>query len=321
MNEYKDSFLEFINNSKTIFISSHVSVDGDNLGSITALLNFLKDLGKDVYVLKSDIIPEGYNFLPSIDEIVSYDELNNKVADLYITLDCADLDRLGSNKDVFLRSKNKMVIDHHVTNVGYGDLNIIEPYISSTCEILADILFRTNKKISSDVATSLYTGISTDTGRFLYTNVGPETFEIAKKLMLIGADTEKININLFQSRPMRKLRILQRGIEKMKVCFDGKLTYTFISQRDLQETGAYIYDLDEIVNFIRDTKGVLASFIVKEQDDNSYKISLRSKGSLNVSKIAQKFGGGGHINASGLTYNGKLDEIIESLVKEIKNAI
>lgn len=320
MNEYKDRFLELVNNSKTIFISSHVSVDGDNLGSITALLNFLRDMGKDAYVLKSDIIPESYNFLPSIDDIVLYKDLN-KNADLYITLDCADLDRLGDNKEIFLNTEKKMVIDHHITNCGYGDLNIVEPDISSTCEILADILFRTDKKISRDVATSLYTGISTDTGRFLYTNVSPETFEIAKKLMILGADTETININLFQSRPMRKLKILQRGIEKMNACLDGKLTYTIITQNDLKETGAFIYDLDEIVNFIRDTEGVLASFIVKEQETNLYKVSLRSKGDLNVSKIAQKFGGGGHVNASGLTYHGEIDDIVKSLVKEIKNAI
>lgn len=320
MNNYKDSFLEMIKDSKTIFISSHVSVDGDNLGSITAMLNFLRDMGKDAYVLKSDIIPESYNFLPAIADIVEYKDLN-KDADLYITLDCADLERLGENKEIFLNTDNKMVIDHHITNEGYGDLNIVEPDISSTCEILADILFRTNERISPDVATSLYTGISTDTGRFLYTNVGPETFEIAKQLMLLGADTEKININLFQSRPMRKLRILQHGIKNMVSCLDGRLTYTVVSQEDLKETGAFVYDLDEIVNFIRDTEGVMASFIVKEQDDGTFKVSLRSKGELNVSNIAQKFGGGGHINASGLTYSGDVNDLVNMLVKEIKNAI
>ena len=317
---YAEKFLEAVEAAKKICISSHVSVDGDNLGSITALYNFLKDMGKDVTLLKSDIIPNQYNFLPGLSEIVSPEDFSG-TCDLYFSMDCADLDRLGDNRDTFLNAKTRVVIDHHMTNEGYGNINFIEPEISSTCELLSEILFRTNKTISNDVATSLFTGLSTDTGRFLYTNVKAQTFNVAERLLSLGADMNMINLNIYQSKPIRKLRILEIWLEKMTEALDGALTYTVITREDMERAGAFIYDLDEIINFIRDTEGVLVSFIVKEVEDDVYKVSLRSKGNLDVSKVATGFGGGGHKNASGLTYNGKLEELIKSLTEAIKNEL
>ena len=130
-----------------------------------------------------------------------------------------------------------------------------------------------------------------------------------------------INLNIYQSKPIRKLRILEIGLEKMTEALDGALTYTVITRDDMEKAGAFIYDLDEIINFIRDTEGVSVSFIVKEVEDDVYKVSLRSKGDLDVSKVATEFGGGGHKNASGLTYKGKVDELINSLTEAIKNEL
>ena len=317
---YAEKFSEAIKNANKVCISSHVSVDGDNLGSITALYNFLKDMGKDVTLLKSDIIPNQYKFLPGLSEIVSPEDFSGE-CDLYFSMDCADLDRLGDNRDTFLDAKTRVVIDHHMTNEGYGNINFIEPEISSTCELLSEILFRTCETLSSDVATCLFTGLSTDTGRFLYTNVKAETFNVAEKLLSLGADMNLINLNIYQSKPIRKLRILEIGLEKMTEALDGALTYTVITRDDMEKAGAFIYDLDEIINFIRDTEGVSVSFIVKEVEDDVYKVSLRSKGDLDVSKVATEFGGGGHKNASGLTYKGKVDELINSLTEAIKNEL
>lgn len=310
-------FMEAVNKAETIFISSHIGVDCDNIGSVTALFGVLKGMNKDVYMLESDTMPDAYKFLPNINELRNQESIDF-LPDLYVSLDSGDLNRLGPNVETFKKAKYKVVIDHHDTNPGYGDLNIIDPEMSSTCQLLYEIFEALDIEISSDVATSLFSGISTDTGRFLYDNVSPRTFEIAGKLIELGADRSLANFNLFMNRPLRKLEILKVGLDKAEFLLDGYLAITDISQKDLEDTGASVDDLDEIVAFIRDTEGVEVSAIIKEYGDNFYKVSLRSKTCVNVGKLAQDLGGGGHIRAAGASVYGNIEEIKEKIIAYVR---
>lgn len=311
-------FFEAVDKAKTIFISSHIGVDCDNIGSVTALFGVLKDMNKEVYMLKSDVIPNAYNFLPYIDEVVDPEDIDFD-ADLYVSLDSGDLNRLGPNVNRFNNAKFKVVIDHHDTNIGYGDLNIIYPKISSTCEILFELLNSYGINITRNIATSLFSGISTDTGRFLYDNVTPRTFEIVGHLLEYGADKSLANFNLFMNRPRRKLEILKIGLDKSEFLLDGYLALTYISLKDLELADASIHDLDEIVEFLRDTEGVEVAAIIKQYEENVFKLSMRSKSKFNVGKLAQLLGGGGHVKAAGATFEGNDKELREKIIEYVKN--
>ncbi|MDD7761896.1 MAG: bifunctional oligoribonuclease/PAP phosphatase NrnA [Firmicutes bacterium] len=319
MSDLKDKAFklkDLIDSANSIALSSHVSVDGDNLGSSLALYIALKNMGKEVIVYKSDEIPNAYNFLPSVDEFAIWNDLVSH--DLYISLDCGDIERLGKNKELFTIAKNKVVIDHHKTNPGYGDLNIIEFEKSSTCELLFELFMLMDFNITPNMATALFSGISTDTGRFLYSNTSPRTFEIAKILLEYGADKDTAYLNLFMNRPRRKLEVLKIGLEKAEF-IDDFLAISTILKEDLKSSGASIHELDEIGDFLRDTEGIEVAALIKEADDGIYKISLRSKEYLNVGSVAYDLGGGGHIKAAGATMKGNLDEVKEKLINRILN--
>lgn len=311
-------FFEAVDKANTFFLSSHIGVDCDNIGSLTALFAVLKNMGKNVYLLKSDYIPEVYHFLPHIDEVVEEEDLDFE-ADLYVSLDSGDLHRLGPNVERFNKAKYRVVIDHHDTNVGYGDLNIIHANIGSTCEILFELLNASDINITPGIATSLFSGISTDTGRFLYDNVTPRTFEIAGYLLGKGADRNTANYNLFMNRPKRKLEILKRGLVKAEFLLDGYLALTDISLDDLELADASIHDLDEIVEFLRDTEGVEVAAIIKQYDENIFKLSMRSKNEFNVGSLAKQLGGGGHVKAAGATFEGNKEDLREKIIEYVKS--
>ncbi|MCI6610366.1 MAG: bifunctional oligoribonuclease/PAP phosphatase NrnA [Ezakiella sp.] len=310
-------FIEAVDAANTIYISSHVSVDGDNIGSILAMYQVLKKLNKDVYVLKSDVIPKTYAFLPDVDKIIE-PNCDLKDADLYIALDSADKKRLGENALFFDAAKNRVVIDHHETNVGFGDINVIDPKISSTCELLANIFLAAGYEFTPEIATCLFNGISSDTGRFLYTNVSIQTMEIAKFLMENGADTKTINTHLYQSRSIENLNAIKLGLSNMHI--EEYVSYSTISLKEMSEYNLIESDLDEIINYIRDIEGIMVAFVIKEKETNFYKVSMRSKKTFDVSKIASHFDGGGHINAAGFSYTGNIKDLISEIMGLIKDA-
>lgn len=318
--KFINDFENSIKNAKKIFISSHVGVDCDNLSSCLAIYSYLISLKKEAYLLKSDFIPESYNYLPFIEKFTDSEDVDIKDCDLYISLDSTDIDRLGDNKNIFLDAKTKIVIDHHATNIGYGDYNLIIPEASSTCEIIYNLFNSLEFKITKDIATILYSGISTDTGRLLYDNVSSNTFRVMANLKDLGANTKEINFNLFQSRPLAKVNILKLALNNMKIIKD-KIAYTYVTTDMLKEANANLHDLDEIIEYIRDISGIEGAFLVKQYGENFYKVSLRSKKYIDVSKIASKFNGGGHIRAAGLTYYGTIEDIISLLTKEFTNAL
>ncbi|MDO5717108.1 MAG: DHH family phosphoesterase [Tissierellia bacterium] len=307
-----DKWFHSLETAQTIYLSSHVSVDVDNLGSTIALYKILKQMGKDAHILQSDIIPIAYEFLPNISD---FEQELLAVPDMYITLDSASLDRIGPHVEIFQKSPIKVVIDHHNSNVGYGDINIIDPNISSTCELLYQICKSYKIEIDEDIATLLFAGISGDTGRFLYSNADEMTYHAAADLVKLNANVKAINENLYQRRSLGKTRILKNVIEHMHLLFNGKLNYSIITRDMLKEAGAYIYELDEAINILRDIDGVEAAFLIKEADDDVYKVSLRSKSYVPVDVISEAFGGGGHKKAAGLTYKGDVNVLVDMLTK------
>lgn len=318
--------MEKINNLKkkiveatSIGVASHIDPDGDNLGSICALKKSLEIFGKEVFLYIDDQIPRSYQFLPGVDE--SSEIETNRRHDLFFALDCADQERLGKRVgDLFDRAKTKVVIDHHLTNQGYGDLNFIE-IVSSTGELLYEILKQADLPIDEKVATCLYTAISSDTGSFKYDSTSSRTHEIAADLLSHQIDLNEITINLYQRRSLAKTNLLMRAMQNLKILEDGKIALTRISLDDLDKVQAEHSDTDGIVEFIRDIDGVELAIFLKDSKRSGSKISMRSKGDIDASKIAVKFGGGGHKRAAGASFNGDLDQCQEAILKVVNDEI
>lgn len=292
-----------IDSAKSIAIASHLSPDGDNLGSINAMYGMLTNLEKDTTFILNDEVPQSFKFLPFIDEFKSPDEIKEKSFDLFIALDCGDMNRLGDQvKKIFVSSKNSVNIDHHNTNDFFADINIVDVEATATCEVLFDVFKNLKLYLDKKIATSLYTGISTDTGSFKYDSVRPKTFEIAAELLKFKINFNEINTCIYQTRSKEKTDLLVRSLNSIKYFNDDKIALVKVTIDDLKKTGAKKMDSDGIVEFVRDIEGVEVAVLLKEKE-NAVRLSMRSKSFINCSKVASKFNGGGHIRAAGGTFH------------------
>lgn len=312
-----NSFLELekeIKNANSIFIGSHVSPDGDNLGSSLGLYWALKKLDKDVKVLYVDPIPENYKFLPGIEDIVEVP--SGKEVDLFIALDCGDKHRLGQNEVLAENAKVLMNIDHHASNPYYGDYNIVLKDSSSTAEVVYQLLKEMNIPIDKKIATNIYTGISADTGSFMYSNTGAKTHKIVAELYEYDIDIENININLYQSRSLGKTKLFSKALSDLELYYDNKVGLIYVSLDMLKKSEAKKEDTEGLVENIRDIENIEVAVLLKEEEDY-IRVSTRSKEYVDVSKICSAFDGGGHKRASGCTLYGDVKDAKTKLLKEI----
>lgn len=309
------NFQNIIKKYNSFAIVSHLNPDGDNLGSIISLYYFLSDLGKNVYPLELDIIPNDLLFLTK--KIPFTNDVNIEV-DVLIAVDCGDKKRLGNIDNIFNNAKEVVSIDHHIVKEYYGTLNLVDPYISSTCELITNFLIYSNASITKEIATPLLTGILTDTGRFLYERSTSETLKTSAKLMDFGADKNYIVKQLFQYYNLNSLKAINEINEKAKFFYNNKLVVTVANKSLLKKYNVSIPDIDQAINYYRDCKEVEVSCLIKEIDKNNYKISFRSKNYINVSEIAATFGGGGHKFAAGCTLSGDLENILNKIIERFK---
>lgn len=307
---------ELILNAAKILIITHENPDGDAIGSSLGFMNGLVKLGKDVEVAVP-AINEMYSFLPGFELLKK--EINPEDYDLCIALDSSDLDRLGTLRPAFEKIEKTIVIDHHITNQNFGDVNYVNAVASSTCQNIIVILATLDVAINKDIATCIYTGILTDTGGFRY-NVQSETFEFAGMLLETGIDIAKIYRILFDTTTEARTRLLGRALNTLEILADGKIAFSYVTAKDFEELGNQDGDQEGIVNYGRDIEGVEVSIFVREKD-GMRKVSLRSNEYLNVSLIASKYSGGGHVKAAGFETSKTIEEIKEELVVEIKRQL
>lgn len=314
-----DDILEQIKKAEKIVILTHESPDGDAIGSSLATKLLLEKLGK-----KSDVIIPEYSrlfkFLPETDTII--ESSKETKYDLAISVDCADLKRL-EGKEYFEKAKNTIVIDHHGSNNMFGDINFVNPASPACCEVLAGLFGYFKIDISIDIGTCLLTGIITDTGGFRHTGITPETFEFTADLIRLGVDETDIYKRTLNTKTKPSFELSKIAIDRMELLEDGKISFTYLTKEDEEQTGAEPGDHEGVVEIGRDIEGVEVSIFLrqKEKGKEGYKISLRSGKTVNVSDVCMMFGGGGHPGAAGAFAQGSVEEIKEKLVKEIKKSI
>ncbi len=305
-----------INSADVIVVSGHIRPDGDCAGSVTAIYNYITENYKEKKVyLVLEKIPE--SILKCIDE-PQYTDVSDVIEtpDLFISLDCSSPDRLGAAEELFNKSKFRVVIDHHKTNVFFGNMNIVEPESSSASEVLFKLL--DFEKISLKTAKSIYLGIVHDTGVFKYSCTSCETMKIAGRLLSVGVDSASIIDESFYSKTWKQNKVLAAALNNAELSEDGFIAYSVLSSEDMNKLEATPADTDGVVEQIRLTDGVEVALFIREDEKNLFKISMRAKtGIIDVSEIARKYGGGGHKMAAGFMMEGFAEEVTARLINEI----
>lgn len=300
-------------------ITAHVRLDGDALGSELALYLMLKDLGKEAVVLNQDATPENYRFLPASRQIV-HDIAHPEKYDVGFVLDCSDLDRVGKIAPDIAKIKTLINIDHHVSNGGFCQLSLLDPKASSTGELLCRLMRKMQVKMTPDICTNLYAAILTDTGGFRYSNTHQETLRVAGDLVEGGADPQWISENIYENYPPAKLKLLALVMETLALDMETKTASLVVTERHLRDAGASLELTDGFIEIPRTVSGIDITMLYTQMGEKQYKLSLRSKGQVNVEKIARRFGGGGHINAAACRIDGEIDAIklqVLDLIKEL----
>lgn len=313
-----DEILKQIQKVEKIVILTHESPDGDAVGSSLAMKLILEKLEKKADV----IIPEYsrlFNFLPSAEEIMIDSEIKNY--DLAISVDCATLKRMAK-KEYFENAKSTIVIDHHGSNTMYGDLNYVNPASPACCEVIAGMVKSYEIDITKDIGTCLMTGIITDTGGFRHVGITPETFEFTADLIRLGVDVPDIYKRTLNTKTRANFELTKKVMDRMEILEDGKVTFTYMNKQDEEEVGAEPGDHEGLVEIGRDIEGVEVSiFIRQKENEDAYKISMRSGNKVNVSDICFLFGGGGHPRAAGALIQGNVEQVKEKLMKEVRKAL
>ena len=309
--------LEAIDQGEKFLITAHVRPDGDALGSELALFLLLTDLGKEAVICNQDDTPEHYRFLPAAERIVH--ELENiEKYDVAFILDCSELDRVGKISGDIVRVKTLINIDHHVSNGGFCQLKLLDPKASSTGELLYRLMRKMQVKLTKDICTNLYAAILTDTGGFRYSSTHQETLWAAGDLVEGGASPQWISENIYESDSPVKLQLLSRVLETLTLDMKTKTASLVVTQQHLQDTGAMMEHTDGFIDIPRTVKGIDISMLYTQTEGTHFKLSLRSKGKVNVEKIARKFGGGGHINAAACRVEGNIDEIKQRVLEAVR---
>jgi len=303
-----------IKESDNIVLISHVNPDGDALGSSLSMYNILKNMGKNVTIVNTTELASYLDFLPNFDKVKK--QLPKKI-DLMISFDCGSFDRLGiEEKPSFLIN-----IDHHISNTNYGDINLIEE-AASTSQVVFNILEANGVEIDTDSAICIYTALVTDTGNFQYESVTDEVFRVASELVKCGVKPDFISKMLYERDRLSRLRFLAKALDTLELHLEGKVGSVEVTNELMAITGAIKDDTDGLVNMVRKLESVEVAMMLREEENGDIKISLRSKNYVDVSKIAVKYGGGGHIRASGATISGKtFSEIKQMLLEDIKGEL
>ncbi len=303
-----------IEKSKKILICPHKNVDGDGLGSAYALKLALLKIGKEAQV---EIEQRDCN--NRILKIIKDIETEAFEPDLIIAVDCGDVERLGDRAKRFTEFDNTVNIDHHGTNVGYARVNYVDGCAAAAGEIIFDLIKYMNITIDDEIASNLYVAISSDTGGFAYSNTTAHTHSVAGELIGFNIDFPAINAYLFHTNTNRELMLIKEALDTLEVIADGKIASVTVTKAVIDKYNATDSELGGIVDYPRSIDTVIIAFYFKEFD-GGVKVSMRSTGP-DVSAIAVKYGGGGHIRASGCAINKPIDEVKKMLYADAVSVI
>lgn len=311
----KKQIKKLIDDNNSILLLTHIRPDGDAVGSVLSLYNYLLTLNKDVDMVIIDS-PLIFNFLPGYNDIKVNTDKNY---DLGIVVDCATRDRIGQNTDLLSQCKYIINIDHHINNTKYGNLNYICGDVSSCCQVIYDLFQENEIELSKSICSAFAVGMITDTNGFRNNNVDSDTFLMAADLIKYGIDFHKIYEAVLFNKSVAKHNLMKIALDRLEFLNNGEIAFTYLLKEDFEKVGATVGDHEGIVDIGRSIEGVKVSVFIRETD--GFTISLRSTGSVDVNKIANSVGGGGHKMAAGGQIDKSLQETKEIIINEIKKVL
>ncbi len=311
-----------IRNNERFMLATHVRPDGDAIGSVLGMRLMLRRMGKlaDVYV--QDSFPPEFAFLPETEGVASKPPESAKY-DVAIFLDCGDFERVGDEIAQFTSARVPFLIniDHHCPNKPFGNIYWVETSASSTCEMLFDFCMHLSLAPDPQLASLLYTGILTDTGSFRFSNTNRRVFEIVSVLIQAGADPAHIANQVYDSGSPEKLNLLAKVLETVEFHAGSRIATAELTRGMLASTSATYMDSEGFINYLRSVKSVDLAILFREGNDGLIHVSLRSKNGIDVARLAQKHGGGGHKQAAACRISGDLREVRSMFVGEAVKTI
>src|ERR1035437_1583643 len=310
-----EAILEVLRQGERFLVCSHSRPDGDAVGSMLAMGMLLEQMGKRADLLTADRIPNIYRGLPGAQEIRTAQRVYGPY-DAVILLECDGLDRtrLRGLEQFFLVN-----IDHHASGREYANLNWIDREAVSVGELVYRLAKAAGARITPQMATCLYTTVLTDTGGFCYGSTQASTFGLAQELVLAGAEPVRIAQNVYFSAPASKLLLLGAALNNLRR--EGRLAWLWVTHQEMVRTCAAEEDCEGIVNFALAISGVEAAAFLRELPERRIRLSLRSKGQVNVAAIAERLGGGGHENAAGCTLDGPLNRALDEILAQLRPSL
>lgn len=308
--------VELLRSAKRVGISAHVRPDGDAYGSTLALALWLKSLGKEVHAWNDEGMLEKFRYLPG-SELVTRPPEEKIELDMFVAVDTSTRERLGVCEKYLSEASETVNIDHHCSNAGYARHNFIDDDAPATGAIIYDLLCEAGAEMTKDIATNLFVAISTDTGSFQYPSTTARTFEIGAALARAGVDIGRISQQMYETHPRRRFELMREVLGGARFVANGHVAVITLSREMAKRIGALPEDNEGLIDYIRAIEGVVAAVFLEELEDGKVRVSLRSKDArVDVCKVCQSFGGGGHALAAGARVKGSLAEV-ENRVLEI----
>ena len=318
-----DKAVSAISESQSVLLLAHVTPDADALGSALGLGLALQSAGKKVQVTVGEPgfkTPSSLSFLPGIELVCAPEDLDP--VDLVISCDVSSDARLGSAKLILEDAAVSIAIDHHPSFTGFGTIHLVDPKAAATAEIILELIDRLELTVTKEIAGAIYSGLTTDTGSFKYQSTTSHTLRTAARLLDTGIDGAKLSRLLFDDEPLAALVMMGEAVSRARLIPDAAnglgLVYTSVSIE--QRPGLDELAVERVIEALRKTSEAEVAAVLKQADDGHWKVSLRSKTTVNVGSLANQLGGGGHKYASGYSSTGDLDQTVSELIESL-NAV
>ena len=317
MNPEIAKIVEAIRSRQRFVLSSHSRPDGDSIGSQLAMAYALVALGKDAVAVNADPAPGPLMQFPGVPDIKIAPRVDGAF-DAALIMECGDLGRTGVDG---LDQYFVINIDHHPGNTGYGRINWFDPSAAACGEMVFDLVRALGVPLTPEIATHVYLAILTDTGSFHYSSISPRTFDICRECMQAGVDPVRVARNVYDSNNMGRLKLFGAVLSAMQIDATGRIAIVYVDHEMARAAGGTYEDTEGLINLPLTVKEIQAVVFFKQIEGDEYRVSMRSKGDIDIGAVAKEFGGGGHKNAAGCTVRGAIDSLQKLFVEKIEQAI
>jgi len=317
MNPEIAKIVEAIRSRQRFVLSSHSRPDGDSIGSQLAMAYALVALGKDAVAVNADPAPGPLMQFPGVPDIKIAPRVDGAF-DAALIMECGDLGRTGVDG---LDQYFVINIDHHPGNTGYGRINWFDPSAAACGEMVFDLVRALGVPLTPEIATHVYLAILTDTGSFHYSSISPRTFDICRECMQAGVDPVRVARNVYDSNNMGRLKLFGAVLSAMQIDATGRIAIVYVDHEMARAAGGTYEDTEGLINLPLTVKEIQAVVFFKQIEGDEYRVSMRSKGDIDIGAVAKEFGGGGHKNAAGCTVRGAIDSLQKLFVEKIEEAI